>query len=556
MASPAQTIRHKLLNTFFSRHSVWFLCILIALGITMLRLFYEPHYIYYFVSDTLLNSVWLITALLSLLGLYDVLQNRHSILKNYPIMGHFRYIFEDFRPEIRQYFIESDHDALPFSRVQRSLVYQRAKNENSDKPFGSILDVYQADYRFITHSLAPCSPADPATFRIQIGNEQCTQPYSASIFNISGMSFGSLSANAILALNQGAKMGNFYHDTGEGSISPYHLENGGDLVCQIASGYFGCRTLDGQFDEGKFAKQAQLEQVKMIELKLSQGAKPGHGGILPKHKISEEIALIRGVSRDRDCISPSTHSAFRTPIQMMHFLQKLRDLSGGKPVGFKLCIGHPWQFMSIVKAMLETKIVPDFIVVDGSEGGTGAAPIEFSDYIGTPLREGLRFVHNTLVGTGLRDQIKIGAAGKIVSAFDIASTFALGADWVNSGRGFMFAIGCIQAQSCHTNQCPVGVATQDRDRQKALHVPTKAERVFNFHKNTLHALADMIAAAGLRHPSELDAHHLAQRINDREIKNYAQLHYFMEENALINNQLQDKENFYYRMWQMASAQKF
>lgn len=556
MASPAQTIRHKLLNTFFSRHSVWFLCILIALGITMLRLFYEPHYIYYFVSDTLLNSVWLITALLSLLGLYDILQNRHSILKNYPIMGHFRYIFEDFRPEIRQYFIESDHDALPFSRVQRSLVYQRAKNENSDKPFGSILDVYQADYRFITHSLAPCSPADPATFRIQIGNEQCTQPYSASIFNISGMSFGSLSANAILALNQGAKMGNFYHVTGEGSISPYHLENGGDLVWQIASGYFGCRTLDGQFDEGKFAKQAQLEQVKMIELKLSQGAKPGHGGILPKHKISEEIALIRGVSRDRDCISPATHSAFRTPIQMMHFLQKLRDLSGGKPVGFKLCIGHPWQFMSIVKAMLETKIVPDFIVVDGSEGGTGAAPIEFSDYIGTPLREGLRFVHNTLVGTGLRDQIKIGAAGKIVSAFDIASTFALGADWVNSGRGFMFAIGCIQAQSCHTNQCPVGVATQDRDRQKALHVPTKAERVFNFHKNTLHALADMIAAAGLRHPSELDAHHLAQRINDREIKNYAQLHYFMEENALINNQLQDKENFYYRMWQMASAQKF
>ncbi|WP_286729372.1 FMN-binding glutamate synthase family protein [Acinetobacter sp. UBA1297] len=556
MASPAQTIRHKLLNTFFSRHSVWFLCILIALGITMLRLFYEPHYIYYFVSDTLLNSVWLITALLSLLGLYDVLQNRHSILKNYPIMGHFRYIFEDFRPEIRQYFIESDHDALPFSRVQRSLVYQRAKNENSDKPFGSILDVYQADYRFITHSLAPCSPADPATFRIQIGNEQCTQPYSASIFNISGMSFGSLSANAILALNQGAKMGNFYHDTGEGSISPYHLENGGDLVWQIASGYFGCRTLDGQFDEGKFAKQTQLEQVKMIELKLSQGAKPGHGGILPKHKISEEIALIRGVSRDRDCISPATHSAFRTPIQMMHFLQKLRDLSGGKPVGFKLCIGHPWQFMSIVKAMLETKIVPDFIVVDGSEGGTGAAPIEFSDYIGTPLREGLRFVHNTLVGTGLRDQIKIGAAGKIVSAFDIASTFALGADWVNSGRGFMFAIGCIQAQSCHTNQCPVGVATQDRDRQKALHVPTKAERVFNFHKNTLHALADMIAAAGLRHPSELDAHHLAQRINDREIKNYAQLHYFMEENALINNQLQDKENFYYRMWQMANAQKF
>lgn len=556
MAGPVQSIRHKLLNTFFSRHSIWFLCILIALGITGLRLFYEPHYIYYFIPDTLLNSIWLITALLSLLGLYDILQNRHSILKNYPIMGHFRFIFEDFRPEIRQYFIEADRDALPFSRMQRSLVYQRAKNENSDKPFGSILNVYEADYRFLTHSLSPCPPADPKTFRIQIGNQQCQKPYSASIFNISGMSFGALSANAILALNQGAKMGNFYHDTGEGSISPYHLENGGDLVWQVASGYFGCRTLDGQFDEDKFAKQAQLDQVKMIEIKLSQGAKPGHGGILPKYKISEEIAIIRGVSRDQDCVSPATHSEFRTPLQMMHFVQKLRNLSGGKPVGFKLCIGHPWQFMSIVKAMLETKIIPDFIVVDGSEGGTGAAPIEFSDYMGTPLREGLRFVHNTLVGTGLRDQIKIGAAGKIVSAFDIASTFALGADWVNSGRGFMFAIGCIQAQSCHTNLCPVGVATQDRDRQKALHVPTKAERVYHFHRNTLHALSEMIAAAGLRHPSEIDAHHLAQRINDREIKNYAQLHYFMPENALINGELTDQDDFYYRMWHIASAEKF
>lgn len=556
MASPAQAIRHKLLNTFFSRHSVWFLCIFTALTITWFRTIYTPHTIYYFISDTLLNTLWLVTSLLSLLGLHDLLQKKHAILRNYPILGHFRFIFEDVRPEIRQYFIESDQDALPFSRMQRSLVYQRAKNENADKPFGSIIDVYEPNYRFIVHSISPCPPADPSTFRVQIGNSQCSQTYSASIMNISAMSFGSLSANAIRALNKGAHLGNFYHDTGEGSLSPYHLENGGDIVWQIASGYFGCRTADGLFDPEKFRQQAQNPKIKMIELKLSQGAKPGHGGILPKHKITQEIAEIRGVSRDQDCISPAKHPSFNTPIEMMFFIQKLRELSGGKPVGFKLCIGQPWQFMSIVKAMLETKIIPDFIVVDGSEGGTGAAPIEFSDYIGTPLREGLRFVHNTLIGAGLRQQIKIGASGKMISAFDIASTFALGADWVNSARGFMFAVGCIQAQSCHTNQCPVGVATQDQDRQKAIDVPTKAERVFNFHKNTLHALSEMIAAAGLNHPSDIKAHHLAQRMNDREIKNYAQIHFFLKENELLQNDLNDEENFYYRMWKLADANTF
>ena len=556
MASPAQAIRHKLLNTFFSRHSVWFVCILITLTISWFKVIYTPYSIYYFISDTLLNGLWLVTSLLSVLGLYDLLQKKHAILRNYPILGHFRFIFEDVRPEIRQYFIEADQDALPFSRMQRSLVYQRAKNENADKPFGSIIDVYQANYRFIVHSMTPCPPADPSTFRVLIGNAQCSQPYSASIMNISAMSFGSLSANAIRALNKGAQLGNFYHDTGEGSLSPYHLENGGGIVWQIASGYFGCRTPEGLFDPEKFTIQAQNPNIKMIELKLSQGAKPGHGGILPKHKISEEIARIRGVSRDHDCISPSRHPSFNTPIEMMHFIQKLRDLSGGKPVGFKLCIGQPWQFMSIVKAMLATGIIPDFVVVDGSEGGTGAAPIEFSDYIGTPLREGLRVVHNTVVGAGLRGQVKIGASGKIISAFDIASTFALGADWVNSARGFMFAVGCIQAQSCHTNQCPVGVATQDKDRQKAIDVPSKAERVFNFHKNTLHALSEMIAAAGLRHPSDIKAHHLAQRLNDREIKNYAQIHFFLKENELLQNNLDDDENFYYRMWKLADADRF
>ena len=556
MPGPVQIVRHKLLNTFFSRYSVWFTFIFIALTISWFRIVYAPHYIYYFISDTLLNSLWLISGILSLVGLYDVLQNKHSILKNYPIMGHFRFIFEDFRPEIRQYFIEADQDALPFSRMQRSLVYQRSKNENADKPFGSIINVYQQDYRFITHSITPCKPAHPDSFRIQIGNHQCQQPYSASIMNISAMSFGSMSANAIRALNLGAKMGNFSNDTGEGSISPYHLENGGDIVWELGSAYFGCRTLDGHFDPEKFTRQALLPQVKMIEIKLSQGAKPGHGGILPKSKISEEIAQIRGISREHDCVSPSKHSAFNTPIEMMYFIQQLRELSGGKPVGFKLCIGQPWQFMSIVKAILETKIVPDFIVVDGSEGGTGAAPIELIDHVGTPLREGLLFVHNTLVGAGLRNQIKVGASGKIISAFDISSTMAIGADWVNSARGFMFAVGCIQAQSCHTNQCPVGVTTQDKERQKALHVPTKAVRVLNFHKNTMLALSEMIAAAGLKHPADIKAHHLAQRINDREIKNYAQLHFWLKEGELLSCEDKDDENFYFRMWNLAHAEKF
>lgn len=556
MASPAQAIRSKFLNTFFSRYSVWFLCLFIAIYLTWIIFFYETHFIYYFFSDTLLNVIWLLTIILSIVGIYDIIQSKHAILRNYPIMGHFRFFFESFRPEIRQYFIESDEDALPFSRSQRSLVYQRAKNENADKPFGSIIDVYQEDYRFLTHSLAPKKPADYNSFRINIGNAQCSQPYSASIMNISAMSFGSLSANAIRALNKGAQMGNFYHDTGEGSLSPYHLEYGGDVVWELGSGYFGCRTLDGKFDPEKFQKQAVLDSIKMIEIKLSQGAKPGHGGILPKHKISEEIAQIRGVPRDRDCVSPAAHSAFSTPIEMMHFIQKLRELSNGKPVGFKLCIGQPWQFMSIVKAMLETKIVPDFIVVDGSEGGTGAAPIELIDHMGTPLREGLLFVHNTLVGAGLRDQIKVGASGKIISAFDIASIMATGADWVNCARGFMFAVGCIQAQSCHTNQCPVGVATQDKERQKALDVPNKSERVFNFQRNTLKALAEMIAAAGLQHPAEIKAHHLAQRINDREIKTYAQLHFWMKNGELLNCENKDDENFYFRMWNLASAEAF
>ncbi|TCM66993.1 glutamate synthase domain-containing protein 2 [Acinetobacter calcoaceticus] len=557
MASPAQSVRSKLLNTFFSRHSVWFLCIFIAFYLTWVIVFNDSHYIYYFFSDTFLNTAWVISILLSVLGLYDIVQKRHAILRNYPIMGHFRFFFESFRPEIRQYFIESDQDALPFSRMQRSLVYQRSKNENADKPFGSIIDVYQQDYRFLTHSMAPCQPADFNSFRTVIGNEQCAQPYSASIMNISAMSFGSLSANAIRSLNRGAKAGGFYHDTGEGSLSPYHLEFGGDIVWQIASGYFGCRTDEGKFDPERFAEQASLPQIKMIEIKLSQGAKPGHGGILPKHKITEEIAKIRGISRDQDCISPASHSAFSNPYELLQFVQQLRELSKGKPVGMKLCIGQPWQFMGIVKAMLATQIYPDFIVVDGSEGGTGAAPVELINHMGTPLREGLLFVHNTLIGAGIRDKIKLGASGKVISAFDIASIMAIGADWVNSARGFMFAIGCIQAQSCHTNQCPVGIATQDKERQNAIDVPTKAERVLNYHSNTLKALAEMIASSGLTHPEEIKPEHLAQRINDREIKTYAQLNFWLSPGELLlERESSETDHFYFRMWDKADASQF
>ena len=496
----------------------------------------------------------LLTAVLSVVGIIDLLQSRHSVRRNYPILGNIRYAVEAIRPEIRQYLLESDSDALPFSRAQRSLVYSRAKNESADKPFGTLIDVYQTGFEFIGHSMRPAPLSDPNSFRVSIGGPQCSQPYSASIFNISAMSFGSLSANAIRALNKGAKLGNFAHDTGEGSISPYHREHGGDLTWELGSGYFGCRTADGRFDPEKFAAQATNPQVRMIEIKMSQGAKPGHGGILPKHKVTQEIADTRGIPMGEDCISPSRHSAFSTPFELMQFIAQLRELSGGKPVGFKFCLGHPWEFMGIAKAMLDTGIYPDFIVVDGTEGGTGAAPVEFTDHTGTPMREALLFVHNTLVGLNLRSQIRLGASGKIVSAFDIASVLAIGADWANSARGFMFAIGCIQSQSCHTNKCPTGVATQDALRQRALVVPDKAERVYNFHRNTLKGLAEMLAAAGLDNPSQLEAKHLVRRMSATEIKLFSQTHVFLQPGQLLNG-VQD-DSFYSRMWRMARADSF
>ena len=502
----------------------------------------------------------IISALLIVIGIHDIIQTKSSILRNYPILAHFRFLFELIRPEIRQYFLEDDTSANPFSRNQRSIVYQRAKQQIDKRPFGTQLNVYETGYEWMNHSIKP-APISTHDFRITIGAGRA-QPYSASVFNISAMSFGALSANAIRALNQGAERGNFMHDTGEGSISRYHKpelpgHQGGALVWNIGSGYFGCRNPDGSFSEANFAANATQPQVKMIEVKLSQGAKPGHGGLLPGSKVSIEIAEARGVTAGVDCVSPASHSAFGTPIELLQFIEKLRHLSGGKPTGFKFAVGHPWEFFGIVKAMLATGIHPDFIVVDGAEGGTGAAPVEFTDHVGVPLQEALLLVHNTLVGCGLRDKIKIGASGKIVTAFDIARTLALGADWCNSARGFMFALGCIQSQSCHTDRCPTGVATQDPLRQKALVVPDKAERVMHFHDNTLKALSELIAAAGLTHPDQLRPHHIVRRVSANQVRLVSSLLPYLDDGQLLDpEQLSRLPEVYSRYWPIAQTESF
>ena len=467
-----------------------------------------------------------------LIGAQDLRQTRHAVLRNYPVAAHLRFFLESIRPEMRQYFFEGDKDGAPFPRDKRSIVYQRAKKELDKRPFGTQFDVYQEQYEWLHHSITPKAPLPHEKLRVTVG-EGSAKPYSASLLNISAMSYGALSANAIRALNRGAKLGGFFHDTGEGGVSPYHRENGGDLVWELGSGYFGARAEDGGFDQRKFAEAATDPQVKMVELKLSQGAKPGHGGGLPAAKVTEEISQIRGVPMGQDCNSPAFHSCFSTPVGLLEFIARMRDLSGGKPAGFKLCIGHPWEFMAICKAMVETGIAPDFIVVDGKEGGTGAAPLEFMDYVGMPLRDALTFVHNALVGIGVRDRVRIGASGKITSAFDMAKVLALGADWCNAARGFMFAVGCIQAQSCHTGECPTGVATQDPLRQRAIVVPDKAARVENFHRNTLHALSELVAAAGLSHPSELRPHHFLRRASSDKVISFAEQYEYLTPGQLL-----------------------
>jgi glutamate synthase domain-containing protein 2 len=473
-------------------------------------------------------------ALLALLGVHDVRQSSHSILVNYPVIGHLRFLLEFIRPEIRQYFIESDRDKVPFSRQQRAVVYQRAKGAPDKRPFGTQLEMQGAGYEWINHSWR-ATELPTHDFRVSIGTggSSCTRPYEASLFNISAMSFGALSARAILALNAGARRGGFAHDTGEGSISEYHREHGGDLIWEIGSGYFGCRDAEGRFDEANFVRNASEPQVRMIELKLSQGAKPGHGGVLPGPKVTAEIAVARGVTPGVDCVSPANHSAFGSPFELLHFIERLRVLSGGKPVGFKLCIGHPWEWFALCQAMLETGLLPDFIVVDGSEGGTGAAPLEFTDHLGMPLRDGLLLVHDTLTGLGLRSRIKIGCAGKIIGAFDIARALAHGADWCNAARGFMFALGCIQAQTCHSGNCPTGVATQDPLRQRALDVGDKSDRVWRYHQNTLQALKELLQAAGLDHPGQLNAAHLMRRMESGEVRSLAELHDFLAPGSLL-----------------------
>jgi len=504
--------------------------------------------------------VTVVASVLTVLGINDMRQSNRSLLRNYPVIGHMRYLLEFVRPELRQYFIESDNEAAPFSRQQRSLVYQRAKGESDKRPFGTQRDVGATGYEWISHSMVPSQIASP-DFRVTIGagGSSCTQPYSASVFNISAMSFGALSANAILALNTGARRGGFAHDTGEGSISRYHREPGGDLIWEIGSGYFGCRTDDGHFDADKFVLNAREPQVKMIELKLSQGAKPGHGGVLPGPKVTPEIAETRGVPVGVDCVSPASHTAFSSPVEMMHFIERLRTLSGGKPVGFKFCVGHVWEWFAMAKAMRETGIWPDFIVVDGAEGGTGAAPLEFTDHVGAPLQEGLLLVHNTLVGLGERHRVKIGCAGKVISAFDIARMMALGADWCNSARGFMFALGCIQAQSCHTGECPTGVTSQDPMRQRALVVPDKAERVYRFHHNTLHALQELVQAAGLHHPNDITADHILRRVSGFEVGRLANLLPYMKPGELLAAERGDApwiQPGFEQYWRRARADSF
>jgi len=467
---------------------------------------------------------FLLAALLAL-AVYDRFQSKHSILRNFPLVGRGRWIIESMRPFIQQYILEPNTGGAPIQRMFRSIVYQRAKNSLETIPFGTQLDTYRDGYEWIGHSLSArdveqldCSP------RVSIGGKDCRQPYSASILNISAMSFGSLSKNAILALNKGAKLGGFYHNTGEGGLSPYHLKHGGDVVWQIGTGYFGCRADDGTFDAELFSKNANLETVKMIEIKLSQGAKPGHGGILPAHKNSPEIAKIRGVEPFTQVDSPARHSAFKTPLEMMEFIATLREKSNGKPIGFKLALGRRSEFVALCKAMIDTGVTPDFITVDGGEGGTGAAPLEYSNSIGTPLKEALAFVDDILTGFGLREEVKIIASGKIITGFQLVKHLALGADICNSARGMMLALGCVQSLTCNTNRCPTGVATQDEKLAKGLVVEDKFERVRSFHQKTVHVVADMLSSTGLKHPSELNRSHIYRRVSQEEVKRFDQIY--------------------------------
>ncbi|MCC0093549.1 FMN-binding glutamate synthase family protein [Streptomyces flavotricini] len=488
-------------------------------------------------AAAVLAAPWLVAlavplVLLALVAVHDLLQQRHSILRNYPLLGHLRFALEALRPEVQQYFIERNFDGRPFDRDTRSIVYERAKGTDAEEPFGTELDLYRPGSEYLTPSMAPRAVrTDPP--RITVGGPDCTRPYDMALLNVSAMSFGSLSANAVLALNTGARAGGFAHDTGEGGLSEYHLRPGGDLVWEIGTGYFGCRTDEGGFDEGQFAEKAAHEQVKCVSLKISQGAKPGIGGVLPGAKVDAEIAKVRGVPQGRTVVSPPFHRVYSTPRELVRFLARMRELADGKPVGFKLCVGSRREFLAVCKAMLEEDTTPDFIIVDGAEGGTGAAPLEFADHVGLPLGEGLMTVHNALVGTGLRDRIRIGASGKVATGSDLVKRLLQGADYTNAARAMMFAVGCIQAQRCHTNTCPVGVATQDERRARALDVGDKAQRVRRFQEATVKSALQIMAAMGVDEPSGLRPHQLLQRVDPHTVRSYAELHEWLTPGQLL-----------------------
>ena len=528
----------------FGRYAVWAavcgLTVLSALGVLLSSHMIWPTVVFGFFA---------------VLGCRDYFKSTHPVRANYPLMGRLRYLLESIRPELRQYFWESDTDETPYSRNQRAMVYQRAKNNQAKRSFGTEKAVYEEDFNWLNHSVNPIKITDH-DFRTEVGVEGQDLTYSMSLLNISGMSFGALSPPAVEALSQGAQLGGFAQNTGEGSLSRYHAAGGGDLIWQISTGYFGCRTPDGCFDAELFKQNATSTQVKMIEIKLSQGAKPGHGGVLPAPKVTEEIARTRGIPMGQTCESPASHAEFSTPTELLEFSQRLKSLSGGKPVGVKLCIGHPWEFVALVKAMVETGQTLDFITVDGSEGGTGAAPTEFSDHIGSPLRDAIVFVDNALRGAGLRDRVKIGASAKIVSAYDITRVCALGADWCNMARPFMFALGCIQAKDCGSGHCPTGITTMDPQRYRAIDIPSRAERVRNFHKHTLEAVAELLGAAGIPHPKDLNRRHIVRRLSASQIKLADQIYPRVSDGALLTGEGVVEDPRLRTYWSLVSKDSF
>jgi glutamate synthase domain-containing protein 2 len=528
----------------FGRYAVWAavcgLTVLSALGILLSSHMIWPTVVFGFFA---------------VLGCRDYFKSTHPVRANYPLMGRLRYLLESIRPELRQYFWESDTDETPYSRNQRAMVYQRAKNNQAKRSFGTEKAVYEEDFNWLNHSVNPIKITDH-DFRTEVGDEGQDLTYSMSLLNISGMSFGALSPPAVEALSQGAQLGGFAQNTGEGSLSRYHAAGGGDLIWQISTGYFGCRTPDGCFDAELFKQNATSTQVKMIEIKLSQGAKPGHGGVLPAPKVTEEIARTRGIPMGQTCESPASHAEFSTPTELLEFSQRLKSLSGGKPVGVKLCIGHPWEFVALVKAMVETGQTLDFITVDGSEGGTGAAPTEFSDHIGSPLRDAIVFVDNALRGAGLRERVKIGASAKIVSAYDITRVCALGADWCNMARPFMFALGCIQAKDCGSGHCPTGITTMDPQRYRAIDIPSRAERVRNFHKHTLEAVAELLGAAGIPHPKDLNRRHIVRRLSASQIKLADQIYPRVSDGALLTGEGVVEDPRLRTYWSLVSKDSF